>query len=209
MKEQNQPEPRKKSTREKILEAAIDLYSKRGVSSVSVRDITSMVGIKESALYNHFSSKDELLTVILEKFKDEFGKTVFPEEDIEEDIDKLGTELFLQRNLLSLQERITPIIDQMWLIVYQEQFRDQQIREFVINDLLLRPVAFYTKAFRIMIEKGLIKPLDPGLLADEYNYVLFGLSFIRLLYQTDGKDVTPVVKKMFTHIKYFSETIKV
>lgn len=209
MKEQSQKEPVKKSTKEKILEAAIDLYSKQGVSAVSVRDITNAVGIKESALYNHFNSKDELLSVILEKFKNEFGKIVFPEENIADQLDELGPELFLQHNLLSLRDKITPLIDKMWMIIYQEQFRDQQVREFVINDLLNRPVEFYKKAFGIMNQKGLIKPLDPGLLADEYNYVLFGLSLERLLLQMDGKDVASAVKKMFTHIKYFYETIKV
>jgi AcrR family transcriptional regulator len=209
MEAQSQKELVKKSTREKILEAAIDLYSKRGVSAVSVRDITNAVGIKESALYNHFKSKDELLSIILEKFKNEFGTIVFPEEDIVDHLDELGPELFLQHNLLSLRDRITPIIDKMWIIIYQEQFRDQRVREFVINDLLNRPVVFYKKAFGVMIQKGLIKPLDPGLLADEYNYVLFGISFERLLLQIDGKDAAPAVKKMFMHIKYFYETIKV
>lgn len=40
------------TTKEKIVETALDLFSQRGYDGVSVRDIARAVGIRESSLYN-------------------------------------------------------------------------------------------------------------------------------------------------------------
>ena len=44
------------TTKEKITETALDLFSQRGYDGVSVRDIARAVGIRESSIYNHFQS---------------------------------------------------------------------------------------------------------------------------------------------------------
>lgn len=48
-------------TRERLLEAAIELFGSRGFEATSMRDIASEVGIKAPAVYNHYRSKEELL----------------------------------------------------------------------------------------------------------------------------------------------------
>lgn len=48
-------------TRRKLLETALLLFAERGFHGVSVRDITAVVGVKASALYAHWSSKEQLL----------------------------------------------------------------------------------------------------------------------------------------------------
>lgn len=55
----------KTQTKDKIFDVAIDLFSKKGYDSVSIRTIASNVGIKESSIYNHYSSKKEILMSIL------------------------------------------------------------------------------------------------------------------------------------------------
>ena len=61
-------QPITNSNKEKILNTAIDLFSNKGFNAVSVRDITRGVEIKESSLYNHFKSKDEILETIFWNF---------------------------------------------------------------------------------------------------------------------------------------------
>lgn len=51
----------KSGMRENILSVAIELFGSRGYDAVSLRDVTAEVGLKAPALYNHFSSKEELL----------------------------------------------------------------------------------------------------------------------------------------------------
>ncbi len=54
------------TTKERIFEIALDLFSQKGFDAVSMREIAEAVGIKKASLYSHFSSKDELLEQIIE-----------------------------------------------------------------------------------------------------------------------------------------------
>jgi TetR/AcrR family transcriptional regulator, cholesterol catabolism regulator len=49
----------------KFAAAAIDLFYARGVQSTTVRQITAACGLTPGALYNHFTSKDYLLYVLV------------------------------------------------------------------------------------------------------------------------------------------------
>jgi TetR/AcrR family transcriptional regulator, cholesterol catabolism regulator len=53
------------SLQSRIAEAAIDLFYSRGAPATTVRDITAACGLTPGALYNHFSSKEELLYVLV------------------------------------------------------------------------------------------------------------------------------------------------
>ena len=53
-----------KPTRDKIFDAAVDLFSEKGYDRTSVRDIAGAVGITESAVYRHYSGKESILDAI-------------------------------------------------------------------------------------------------------------------------------------------------
>jgi AcrR family transcriptional regulator len=60
--------PRKaegRHTRLAILEAALDLFAEKGYFGTSLRDISKTVGVRGSALYNYFSSKEALFEALL------------------------------------------------------------------------------------------------------------------------------------------------
>jgi AcrR family transcriptional regulator len=49
----------------RLAEAAIELFYARGAMGTTVRDITAACGLTPGALYNHFSSKDHLLYLLI------------------------------------------------------------------------------------------------------------------------------------------------
>ena len=53
------------TTKEKILYEALEMFSYKGYDSVSIRDISKAVEIKESSIYYHFKSKQEILETII------------------------------------------------------------------------------------------------------------------------------------------------
>ena len=55
-----------KKTKERIFEAAIDLFAQKGFNATSMREIAETVGIKKASMYSHYKSKDEILEKILE-----------------------------------------------------------------------------------------------------------------------------------------------
>src|SRR5262245_56039100 len=52
-------------TRRAILDAALDLFADKGYFGSSLRDIARAVGVRESALYNYFPSKDAMFDALM------------------------------------------------------------------------------------------------------------------------------------------------
>jgi AcrR family transcriptional regulator len=57
-----------RNTRERILDAAIELFARQGIAGTSLRQIAQAVGIKESAIYAHFEGKEALCPAIFAQF---------------------------------------------------------------------------------------------------------------------------------------------
>lgn len=53
-----------KTTRERILDIALDLFTEKGYDKTSLREIADRVGFTKAALYYHFSSKGDLLMAL-------------------------------------------------------------------------------------------------------------------------------------------------
>ncbi|MEM9291307.1 MAG: TetR/AcrR family transcriptional regulator [Acidobacteriota bacterium] len=54
------------STRQRILDAALERMALRGYAGTSMSEIGRLAGLSKPGLYNHFSSKEELLMELLE-----------------------------------------------------------------------------------------------------------------------------------------------
>ncbi len=52
-------------TRQAILDAALGLFAEKGYFGTSLRDVAGAVGVRESALYNYFPSKEALFEALL------------------------------------------------------------------------------------------------------------------------------------------------
>ena len=68
------PRHRFTDTRQRIEQAATQLFVARGITETSVRDITRAVGISEGALYRHFESKEDLVWQTFEQGYTSFAR---------------------------------------------------------------------------------------------------------------------------------------
>ena len=57
-------------TREKILEAAAQIFSEKGYHAASMQDIARSVNLQKASLYHHVSSKQEILVELLDRALD-------------------------------------------------------------------------------------------------------------------------------------------
>lgn len=60
------------SRKEEILKTASKLFREKGYSAVTMRDLASEMGIKAASLYNHISSKQDILEGIVISIAEEF-----------------------------------------------------------------------------------------------------------------------------------------
>jgi len=69
---EQQSDLKKKNNREKILNAATQLFGRRGYHGTTIEDVTSASGISRGALYWHFKGKSDLLGAVVERLKKEY-----------------------------------------------------------------------------------------------------------------------------------------
>ncbi len=53
--------PKRERTRAQLVDAAIKVYSARGVAAATVQEIADVAGMTTGTVYNHFKTKDEVL----------------------------------------------------------------------------------------------------------------------------------------------------
>ena len=75
---------RPRLTRTRIITAARKTVARDGANALSLRPLARRLGVTAPALYDHFASKDELLTAVAE---DEFGRLIAQIEAAAVDLD--------------------------------------------------------------------------------------------------------------------------
>ncbi len=62
-----------KSTAERVLDAAEDLFAEKGYAATSLGDVADRVGIRSPSLYNHFRNKEALYQAVVQRLLDRFA----------------------------------------------------------------------------------------------------------------------------------------
>ena len=155
-----------KPTKERIFDAAVELFSEQGYDRTSVRQIAAAVGVTEAAVYRHYSSKEAILDAILE-YLDNHVYSPLPGVDM---ADTGGASVF-RCMLAPLPEIVSanPNMVKITRILFAEMNHNQGIREF-LRDEMGEKADDYTEAlFKRRIEDGSIRPCDPRSLARVFN----------------------------------------
>src|SRR3984893_15533194 len=66
--------PASSKARERILEAAYELFSRQGIRAVGIDSIVESSGVARMTLYRHFASKDALVLAFLERREERWIK---------------------------------------------------------------------------------------------------------------------------------------
>jgi len=177
------------STKQEILGNALSLFAQRGYDGVSVRDIARSVGIKESSIYNHYSSKQSILDGICAQFIETLHASRPSLAEVERLMgDMRPTELFL-RLISSYGSKINPQITQMAKVMFGEQFHDEAVHAIFEREFIQNNVNYYVEVLSMMEGKKLIVPCDKPVVANLFNNEQMLLSFQFSCCETDdGRD---------------------
>ena len=69
-----------KDTREKILAAALDMFSQYGFAGTNIRELAGSLGMGKSSMYRHFESKEDIWNTLLDgmiaHYEERFGSPI-------------------------------------------------------------------------------------------------------------------------------------
>lgn len=108
--------PDDRSTRERLLTAAVELFAERGYAATGIAEVCARAGVAKTALYWHFDNKEGLLAAVIESvgthWIEQIRKAAYQAGTPEERIDRLVAEW--RRILLEQPELLRlPIIAQL------------------------------------------------------------------------------------------------
>ena len=151
---------------------AVDLFADNDYSSISMRDIASMVGIKAASIYNHFDSKEDLLNRMID-FAGYYGEFFNkPLEELMNTIETCPPREFLFNMHAYYPSEVQPIMSRLLLICYNEMRRNERADAVIRWLIMNRPRTYITAVLQRMVELGRIEPMDIDAFAEIYvnNY---------------------------------------
>lgn len=157
------------TTREKILDVSLELFSKRGYSAVSIRDICKDVGIKESSVYYHFENKQSIFDELLNKFSEiARGMMAQLENSLTDGQNSFSDGINTVSNCFFEQYLMDDFCNKVIRIMLIEQFNNDDVRKLYQHWLMDEPLNFQRKIFSALMSVGMITSCDSKYLAVKY-----------------------------------------
>ena len=189
------------STKDRILEEALTLFSENGYDGTGVEQIAEKVGIKAPSLYKHFKGKEDILNALIDnaeaRYEEYFGSEqhigTIPES--REAFIRVTTE----RILFTMRD---PMIRKIRKFLVQEQFRSERLAAITTRHQLEGVQKMYTRIIEGMMEKGLFIKDDPVLLANELTAPV-----VLLIAQADRQPQLEqeITENIDRHIRHFCD----
>lgn len=177
------------ATREKIQEAAIKLFSRKGFAATSVQDIAEEAGISTGLMYRHYKSKDDLFVALVNEAAEGLNKITRAFQSKESPIDLI---LGLTGEVLDDLTRNDEFAE--YTMLMNQSIVLEKSNPLVSN--LVKQSGLMMNQTAHLIEKGQklgqFKEGDPYMMALYYYAAIQGLAEMKL---TLGSDfVTPTAK---------------
>ena len=125
------------STRDRILDVALELFTEQGFDATSLRQIAERLGVTKAALYYHFESKDDILMALHLRLH-EFGRTALLRMADEEEpvtlelwgelLDEIVGEMLAQRQLFLMHQRNEAALEKLHREQHDAEHEDIQDR---------------------------------------------------------------------------------
>lgn len=152
------------TTKERILNEALISFAENGYKGTNLRDLAAQLGLSKSALYRHYTSKEDIWNALIEQltahYRAHFGSAdhLPPVPNSCEELAALAMGMV---NFTIHDERI--ILTRKMLMM--AQFQDARAKELATEHFLLGTKRIFAALFRQMAAKGLLRAGDPDMMA--------------------------------------------
>jgi len=196
------------NTKQKILDTALELFSTKGYKATTVRDIAGEIGIKQSALYNHFKNKDEILETLIENLTSSAITNIFDDNSSKIPI-KSSKSLFMGIATTFKLLCFDSENEALYRLLMQEMFRNEKVRVIYNEYFYQENVKKLSGILFNMMQEDIIKSADPLLLAHEFFSPLFFYQMQVIILKLDKKSTSSVLSMFEKHVNLFWDNIKI
>lgn len=203
------------TTREKILTEALTLFSVKGYDTVTVREIASAVGIKESSLYNHFKNKQDIFDSIINEYSGRweaiFSNISLTGEDKQIVADDRTINMYKEMSNDQFTEIAGMLFDyymtddinvKLRKVLTIEQYRSAYLADLFRKISFEESIEFQAKLFEGLMDTGSFVKTDPYILALEFFSPIF-LIFYK--YDKDLESIQKGKELFLRHIAHFNK----
>ena len=155
-------------TKERILEAALEMFSKNGYAGTNIRELSASLGLVKSGVYKHYESKEAIWIALLDEMIAYYGEHFGSPEHLPPEPDSLEGLVSMTMQMVNFTVHDEKVIMTRKVLTL-EQFRDVRARELATKHFLTGLTEMFTHIFAGMMDKGLIRRDDPSMLAFAYT----------------------------------------
>jgi AcrR family transcriptional regulator len=155
-------------TKERILEAALEMFSQNGYAGTNIRELSASLGLVKSGVYKHYESKESIWNALLDEMIAYYGEHFGSPDHLPPVPDSLEALTQLTMQMVNITVHDEKIIMTRKVLTL-EQFRDDRARALATKHFLTGLTEMFTHIFAGMMDKGLIRRDDPAMLAFAYT----------------------------------------
>ena len=155
-------------TKERILAAALEMFSKNGYTGTNIRELSASLGLVKSGVYKHYESKEAIWNALLDEMTAYYGEHFGSPEHLPPVPDSLEGLVTMTMHMVNITVHDEKIIMTRKVLTL-EQFRDARARELATKHFLTGLTDIFTRIFTGMMDKGLLRKDDPKMLAFAYT----------------------------------------
>lgn len=156
------------NTKERILEAALEMFSRYGYAGTNIRELTASLGLVKSGIYKHFESKEAIWNALLDEMIAYYGEHFGSADHIPTVPDTLDELITMTMKMVNFTVHDEKIVKTRKVLTI-EQFRDERARDLATKHFLTGLKEMFTDIFTKMMDKGLLGREDPAMLAFAYT----------------------------------------
>ena len=140
------------SRQAEIVDAALKLIAEQGIQHLTIRNLSTAIGVTEAALYRHFPGKTEIIQAMVSRF----------EEDVD-DIGELRGWTAVEAALVRRTELVLAKPDLARVLFAEELFKDSPEIAQILHGMMQRHQQIMKCHFQEAVDDGVIRadiPMD-------------------------------------------------
>ena len=203
----------KGTTKQEILNAALELFSVHGYEATSISQLAEAVGIRKASLYSHFENKQAILDALIETTLEQYAKhSIFANADWdnptftkgkENMTPEIAVQMFIEQIRYILHD---PQISRARKMLTIEQFQNAQMASLQTKQSYTDVMHYFTGLVRFLTRQGQLADSNPEIMAAQ---LCLPISMWINLCDREPEREDDVMKLIEGHIRQFFEVYQV